>query len=313
MDEQTGGDEAVEGPDESGIIDHDAEGRAILPEFKKKVSNEPPENHPKWGQTYAKLKATQRETESLKQEKEQLRKEREEATNKAISLEAALAAVKAVRGGSVSEEKSRVDILKSELSTLSNEKTAALTEGDYKAVVALDEKILDLRDAINEEKLRPQFERVEKNEEEVRARELKNAGATFANSTPWFNSNNKDYNPMMAKAAMQIEKELWYEPEWKSKSLTEQLSEVKRRVEEGFNYSPNARRFPSVGSIDRGGKTGSVNVNISPAEREEALRTLGSFIGTVFKNETEALTAWKRERDNLAKIRSERYNFGGGR
>jgi len=181
--------------------------------------------------------------------------------------------------------------LEEQLRTLRDEKRAALSEGDTNKVLDLDDRIMDIKIAIREQKAQGSKPKGSGNKADEGSTSnddvtLSPEVEEFLASSPWFRTNR-----VMHAAAVAYEAELSQDPEWQDATTEEVLAEVKRYVEEQFNWQPRrggrrggrrgrnthwrSRGRRNLGGVESGrfsrGKGGVTAVTLTPEEKQTAI------------------------------------------
>jgi hypothetical protein len=230
--------------------------------------HEPPPEHPRFKQVYGQMKQFERDLSFLKEElvkKESLIKEMA-SHNKNLSEAISKGFDSLVKGKEEETKESQTAKIEKQISELQEKRRAAVKDEDYDLINEIDGRIVDLKIDLREIKNKP-VEKPPPPLPEINAEDIA-VLKRFVSETEWWNE-----DPIMRASAIAIEKLLSTDPKWGNESLVERLKEVKRRVEERFNYG---KKPPSM--VDKGGESrsfvniqnGKLQYKLTPEQKEFA-------------------------------------------
>ncbi len=236
------------------------------------------EDSPRFQDIYRQLKDSERKIEELIKDKganDSLVKEMREH-NKALreSYERSAKATEDMSKATIEAATKSEDIVfEKELSTahakLLEQKTEAFGDGNFARVTEIDEKIFDIKAKINEVKNKPVIDKTK--DETITTGKLspekqKSVDNFKENTKAWYG-----VDVMMTGAARDMEMSLMANPEWANKPYDEMLGEIKKQVEERFNYKPKGTPItPSANTVESpsnvSGKSGGTVIKLSQEE-----------------------------------------------
>lgn len=237
-----------------------------------KKEHEPPPTHPRFKQIYAEAKQNKAKVDELtgkiaeydpiigelRTQNEQLAKTIEEFKT----------------GQQKRTEDDQQTAVQNTLAALKSQRAEALDANDLKKAYELQDQIQEL--TIKMHTPAPKKEEPVNIDEALAKREVEQAVRSFTADTPWFNPQKQEYDPIMAGAAKEIDTILAKDPVWGKKPVADQLTEVKRRVEERFGYkgngggAPSGGRLPGVGPVNTGGGAGRGSITLTPDQVKAA-------------------------------------------
>jgi hypothetical protein len=251
-------------------------------EKKEPTANEPPEGHPRWNKVYAQMKESERKSAELQKqldEQNALFKDMQEHNQKlAASFETQKVTTEKVNEQKIASDK------RSELSKLRAAKRDALKDQDFVRADEISEEMDEIKWEIFSSQIpkqsTPQIDEsklMEKVEQKNIQANTERASNEFVSSTPWFQQNSEDYDSVMSAAAVGLETQLLQQ--YPDPFI--RLREVKRQVEERFNYrgkgTQNTGMFmePSRPATPR--SNGNKVTSLTPEQKRTAQKLLGGI------------------------------------
>lgn len=225
----------------------------------------PPAHHPRFKQIYAEAKQSKAKVEELTNkfaETEtvfgELRAQNEQLTKTLQELQT---------GQQKKSEADQQAAVQTTLADLKAQRAEAYDSNDFKKAAEIQDQIQEL--TIKMHTPAPKKEEAINIDEALAKREVEQAVKSFTADTPWFNTKDPGYDPIMVGAAKELDVILSKDPVWGRKPVADQLTEVKRRVEERFGYkatgkAPVGGRLPGVGPVNTGGGAARDSYTLSP-------------------------------------------------
>jgi len=174
------------------------------------------------------------------------------------------------------EQKNTSRVTSNEIGELRKAKRQAMEEGDWATVDSVDDKMLMLR----EEQLVAKLQKNNSPSSVVTttvdpAKQLFDATVEgFISATPWYKKGSTDYDSYMAGAAERLDTELAQS----MPDVATRLKEVKKRVEEKFNWKGAGTGIPGVETHGKPGSTsGGDKIELNTAQKE--------IIARLYKND----------------------------
>lgn len=204
--------------------------------------------HPRWEEIYWEGKELKRTVAKMEKDKDSdkglIKEMREHNTKLQETLERmAKASEESTRASKDAikdqESKSVENDFKDAYEELKNQKKEALEDGNYSQILDIDEKMMDVKLQIRDLKAEKSQQKTQDKFKDSKA--IAPSGLpqwqqddidAFKGESPWFGT-----DPFMTGAAQEMENNLLGKAEWKSKSYSEVLKEVKRVVEDRFKYA----------------------------------------------------------------------------
>lgn len=159
-----------------------------------------------------------------------------------------------------------INIIQQNIAYLKNERIKARQDMDFERESSIDDKLDELKEKLinkrNEAKQqKPKADANERYERSVVGR--------WANDTPWFSEVvdddvNPDYDPKMERAARVYDKVLVDSGKWKDIPIEKRLEEVRKHIEEKYDYKPKQKGITKVPPVESG-------KNLPPPKKDNEL------------------------------------------
>lgn len=234
---------------------------------KKSGEDEPPPDHPRFKQVYAKWKDTERELEETKatvkaaqEHNQQLWDKYQKITDKTVESLEKIATPKA-EPAPAAPGAIKIADLEKEIDELEAKYNKAL-EDNLPLAAQLSGQIrqkerqlvrLEVAEAKNAATPKPPKEK----KPEEKAPEMPPEIATFIKETEWYGK-----DPLMTGAANNLDLALSQDPKWQNRAMVDRLAEVKKQVEERFGYKkegtppPTPTPKPAASAVEPGNLSG---------------------------------------------------------
>jgi hypothetical protein len=236
--------------------------------------HEPVEGSPRWNEIYKSAKDGERKVDDLTKRIEGKDADIEALRKHNTEIAKSVAELKTKQETNAHDEESKER--REKMDNLREKRDAAYDSGDNKAVANIQDDINDLRAeetrSIAEHKAEVPAATV--TTEATTPSGVSPAVETFIRETPWYDSSNTAYDPMMTSTVASMDGVVSKDPAWNTKPIEAQFAEVRRRIEERFKYKPveggGGTPPPGALPIDAGGGGNPNQVTLSVEERRVA-------------------------------------------
>lgn len=228
-------------------------------EVKKEEKPYPPEGSKRWNDIYKKAKDNERKVKQLEADIELLREH-----NKQIAESRKLESEAIVK----LNEKTNKDRIKE----LRVNMKRAEADGDYEKAVEYESQIDDLKSQIEQ---RADYQKPDNNDKKPVSQtpkyseETQKAVEKFTKENPWFDEDSEEYDEIMADAAIMMDSKLVQT--W-SGTINERFAEVKKKIEERFNYKKNGEGVNKLPNVNSGDNPPSLKtgIDLTPDQKRVA-------------------------------------------
>ncbi len=232
--------DVVEGKEKEGATNLEG----LIKDWEAGGKNGPMPGSERWNEVYWEAKEGKRAKDELVRERADRAKDREAIDaarehNKAL-VEAIDKFTTVVEGKDGDAE---LKGLEDKVVELKVAKKSAREKADFDRESQIDDEIVDLKIEIRDRKAAVKAATEKKATAPVKVEDDKGGELTpeeaavykkWAGETEWFRS-----DPRMRKAAMEAETETWADPDFEFATIAEVLAEVKKKVEEKFEWKPS--------------------------------------------------------------------------
>lgn len=227
-------------------------------EKKEEISTEkphPPEGGKRWNEVYRKAKENERKVKQLEEDMILLREHNKKlAEMKSAELELT--------------KEVQVRTIKDQIKDLRIKMKKAENELDWDNYVEYESQIEELKSK-TEKKSEPFIKQPENTKISEEKKETEKAVKKFTKETSWFDEDSDDYDETMSDAAIMLDQRLMQS--WDG-TIEERFGEVKKQIEERFNYKKNTKNMPlpnlsGVGNIPSGK---NAKIELTPEQKRVA-------------------------------------------
>jgi hypothetical protein len=181
---------------------------------------------------------------------------------------------------------SEIETLERSISEMKTKRKEARLVGEWDIVDDLDEGIEKAKSKIVKKTEAMAQQPKEKKADNVVDSPLSTEVVKFIKENPWFDSANKDFDPVLYDAAVKKDNQLKGMDEWQGKSLSERFKEVKKYMEKRFpelkesDTPTNKHIVEGVGGEFPSGTNGtSSKIKLSDEQKRAAHRMLDHIVG----------------------------------
>lgn len=231
----------------------------------------PGPDHPRWNEIYKKAEDRGRELGELNTKYDQTTSTLTEMRTLNSAMYDELQILKA----NSQAQPNQPDEFDVKMLSLTEEKKVALADENYTKAMEISDDINDLNlnkvrlelSAANNKDTFTQDEIDKRVNDIIASKSQTSDRDTFQKMAPWFNESDEKYDVKMASLAVGIDAAIQTDQKYSHMDGHEKLKEVKRQVEELFNYNQPPATPPSVSGISLGGGAPASNtVKLSPEE-----------------------------------------------
>lgn len=249
---------------ETELTDEQKEELAAAEEAKKHIKDDDPESVQKRiNQVVRKMRQEERKRVQAETEKTDIAKAFDELSKHNKKLYDAMMRQANATESLIESQNERdskktteqeVTALNQRVAYLKQERIKARQEMDYNREAIIDDQIDQLKEQLIVKRTEAPKEKQKADPDEKYQQTVINEWVV---ETPWFSpiiddEPNTEYNPTMERAAREYDKHLLSMEKWQGVSIEKRLAEVRKKIEEKFDYQPKKRGMTATPSPESG-------------------------------------------------------------